>query len=397
MPSSTLTAAVRRFPLLGRPRPDCPALPLRIQEIADAVEAARQKADHAMEDAAHALNKAALIASDSGMTELARHLCWQHINTYRCVGRPLTVLEARFLLEPVLNLARLQIRTDQGTPALRLLESMFYAVTRRCDLVVAKQAIPLTHLVGDREDRRLLHQWMWLQLVGEGVRALALSGRWEAAAEHAQHHNGIGKHLMEGRQAEIIAQCLRGDRAQARLLIAESATTEPWERDIACCLQLMCLGGSAERTAPTGAEPHVVNAIARYVGSSHMANYASYRARLGLTIATLVHDVSPSRVSALLGQIAEDAIRSADGYAARDVLGFREPIKGITDDQRTQLGLLATNSGLGIGTLPGPSLHRLTTIADEATAVLEAALTQTNPDTSTAATAAPHIGDPTRH
>lgn len=86
MPSSTLTAAVRRFPLLGRPQPDCPALPLRIQEIADAVETARQKADHAMEDAAHALNKAALIASDSGMTELARHLCWQHINTYRCVG-----------------------------------------------------------------------------------------------------------------------------------------------------------------------------------------------------------------------------------------------------------------------------------------------------------------------
>jgi hypothetical protein len=52
------------------------ALPLHIQEITDAVDTARQKAEHGMTDAAHALNKAALIASDSGMTDLARHLCW---------------------------------------------------------------------------------------------------------------------------------------------------------------------------------------------------------------------------------------------------------------------------------------------------------------------------------
>ena len=63
--------------------------------------------------------------------------------TYRHVGRPLTVFEARYLLEPVLNLARLQIRTDQGNAALRLLESMFQAVTRRSDLVVADQTLPL--------------------------------------------------------------------------------------------------------------------------------------------------------------------------------------------------------------------------------------------------------------
>src|SRR5204863_8370932 len=45
MPDATL-AAVRRFPLLGRPRPICPALPLRIQEITDAVDTAAQKAEH---------------------------------------------------------------------------------------------------------------------------------------------------------------------------------------------------------------------------------------------------------------------------------------------------------------------------------------------------------------
>jgi len=158
MPPKPLASVVRRFPLLDRPRPDCPALPLRVQEVVAAVDGARQKEHDAMADAAHALNKAALIASDSGMIDVAEHLCWQHIDAYRRAGRPLTILEARYLLEPVLNLARLQIRADQGTTALRLLESMFQAITRRWDLIVGEQTLPLANLVGDEQDRRELRQ-----------------------------------------------------------------------------------------------------------------------------------------------------------------------------------------------------------------------------------------------
>jgi hypothetical protein len=374
MPSPTLTAAVRRFPLLGRPRPECPALPLRIQEIADAVDAARHKAEHGLSDAAHALNKAALIASDSGMTDLARHLCWQHIDTYRRVGRPLTVLEARHLLEPVLNLARLQIRTDQRTAALHLLESMFQAVTRHEDLLVEDQTLPLAHLTGDQQDRRQLRQWVWLQLVGEGVRALALAGRWKQAAGHARRYNGIGDHLMEGRQAEIIAHCVHGDLAKARVVLARSATTEPWEQDIASCLQMMSSEPSNELTVPTATVTTVAEAVVRYTGRARMTGYDSYHARLGLAIATLANTVSPGLTTVLLGQVAQDAIDSADGYAARDVLGFREPIAGITDDQRSHLSRLATQAGLGVGILPQPILQRLAASTDEAAAVLDSAL-----------------------
>jgi hypothetical protein len=376
MPASPLTAAVRRFPLLGRPRPDCPALPLRIQEIADAVDTARHKADHGTADAAHALNKAALITSDAGMPDLAGHLCWQHIDTYRRAGRPLTILEARYLLEPVLNLARLQIRTDQGTAALRLLESMYDAVTRRCDLVVAAQTLPLANLLGEPADQRQLRQWVWLQLVGEGVRALALAGRWNDAAEHARHHHGIGDHLMEGRQAKIIGLCLRGERAQALKLLTESVITQPWEQNIAGCLHLMCLQNDDE--PPIDTAVLVAAAVRLYERCTGTANYASYQARLGLTIATLAQTISPSTATTLLGHVAQNAISSADGYAARDVLGFREPIEGITDDQRSRLNHLATESGLGVGTLPQPLLRRLTALADEAAAVLDAALTATN-------------------
>jgi hypothetical protein len=63
--SPTIRGAVRRFPLLGRPRPACPALTDRVAEVVEAADAATQQADNGMAEAAHALNKAALIASDS--------------------------------------------------------------------------------------------------------------------------------------------------------------------------------------------------------------------------------------------------------------------------------------------------------------------------------------------
>jgi hypothetical protein len=40
MNPTTLATTVRRLPLLGRPRPACPSLPERVQEIADIANAA---------------------------------------------------------------------------------------------------------------------------------------------------------------------------------------------------------------------------------------------------------------------------------------------------------------------------------------------------------------------
>ena len=358
-------AAVRRFPLLGRPRPTCPALPLRIQEITDAVDTAVKKADHGIPDAAHALNKAALVASDCGIPHLAEHLCWRHIDAYRRVQRPLTVLEARYMLEPVLNLARLQIRADQGTNAVHLLEAMYQAVTRRCDLLIGEHILPVASIVGEQHDRRQLREWAWLQLIGDGVRALALAGRWADAAAHARAYNGIGVHLMEGRQAAVIARCVKGDLTQGRALLAQSTPTQPWEHEVAACLHML----STEPLDPL-LEHHLTTAITRFTARAPMTGYASYRARLGLTIVTLACPVRPDLATNLLGQVAEEAINSTDGYAARDVLGFREPIDGITQHQHNDLTRLAAGAGFDIGTLPESTLQRLITAVDDATTVL---------------------------
>ena len=56
------------------------------------------------------------------------------------------------------------------------------------------------------------------------------------------------------------------------------------------------------------------------------------------------------------------------------MLGFREPIDGITDRQHRDLTRLASESGLGVGTLPEPTLQRLTTAANDAVTVLDSAL-----------------------
>jgi hypothetical protein len=141
----------------------------------------------------------------------------------------------------------------------------------------------------------------------------------------------------------------------------------------------MCLQAGDEPTAPIGSVPLLTAAVARYDGSNGTANYASYRARLGLTIATLANNISASTATALLTRVAENAISSADGYAARDVLGFRDPVEGITEAQRCNLRRLAAEAGLGIGTLPESLLQRLTATSDEAAAVLDAALTARRP------------------
>ncbi|TNH23107.1 hypothetical protein FHG89_27735 [Micromonospora orduensis] len=366
---ASVAAALRYFPLLGRPRPDCPALPLRLKEIADSAETAIQKREHGMPDAAHTLNKAALIASDAGMTDLARKLCWRHINAYRRKGRPLSILEARYMLEPVLNLARLQIRADHGAPALRLLEAMYDAVTHRTDLIVDDHALPTATLDGEAGERRKLREWVWLQLLGEGIRILALSNRWADAAALAQKHNGIGGHLMEGRQAAIIAACIHGKPDQGRELLGSSTLTQPWEHQVAACLNLIC-------AAPTGAgaSHHLLTAIENLATPIPAPNYASYRTRLGLATAILASPTRAELAADILHRTAQRAIESKDGYAARDILAFRESIGGITPDQRTDLRRTAADAGLAPAGLPDEGLEQVSRLAVLAESALDAAL-----------------------
>ncbi|WP_246002470.1 hypothetical protein [Allorhizocola rhizosphaerae] len=66
----------------------------------------------------------------------------------------------------VLNLARLQIRADQGTPALKLLEAMHQAISHHTDLTIGEHVLPTANLTGEQAERRKLREWVWLQVIG---------------------------------------------------------------------------------------------------------------------------------------------------------------------------------------------------------------------------------------
>jgi hypothetical protein len=208
MDEATLVAASRRFPLLSRPRPACPSLAKRVDEIAQVAHSIRAGDADVLTNATYVLNKAALIASDSGDARLARDLCWQQINIFRDAGPTLSVTNVGHMLAPVLNLARLSIRSGGGNDAVNLLENMLRAIKERSDLEVDGRVLPIAGMVGTRDEHRRLYEWAWKACISDGVRALALQSRWDEAVQHAERHRGIGLHLMEGRQAAIVAACL---------------------------------------------------------------------------------------------------------------------------------------------------------------------------------------------
>ncbi|GAB1819628.1 hypothetical protein [Herbidospora sp. RD11066] len=342
MNATTLDAVVRRFPLLGRPRPACPSLVEQVEEVAG-IAAAASGVDR-LAEGAHALNKAALVLSDCGLHQEARDLCWRHINVYRQAST-LSALQARYLLEPVINLARLQLRESNGDRALHLLEAVYQAVTKGSELVVDGHALPVGDLVGTREEHQKLREWVWLQYIGEGIRALTLSGRWDEAAMHAAEHRGIGLHLMEGRQVAIIAPLLHGDLHTARKLLEESTPAYPWERQVFSCLTVMCGDQTARR-----------DMVERFHDTEPAPGYASFRARLGLAVVTLLGDDDPSETRHVFTRVIAEAIQAGDGYAARDVLGHR---LRMSDLEREALSGLVTASGLGARAVPAPLLDLL--------------------------------------
>ena len=97
---------VQRFPLVARFRPPCLPLPARVRGLVELADTAVKKSDQGLASAVY--NQAALIASDLGLPDLAREMFHQHAAYLHAC--PLSGMSAIRGLEPVVNLARLQIR-----------------------------------------------------------------------------------------------------------------------------------------------------------------------------------------------------------------------------------------------------------------------------------------------
>ena len=333
----------RRFPLVARPRPACPPLADRVREISDLAHAAER--DSKVNSATVALNRAALIASDCGMPDLARALCWRHTEVF-LRAQPLGGQEARYALEPLVNLARLRIRDGDGDGAYLLLDSLNEAVRSKSEAVIDGRTVSFHHLTNSTADHRQVCQWLWTVLLGDGARALATAGRWDRARAHAERHHGVGQRLFDGRQVEVLGRCLVGQPTAALEFLNNSTLSEDWERPVAACLAVLCLTAAGD--CPV--DP-IETMVEYYLALDTAPELAVFRARLGLAVL----DLSPHpQQTEAFRRLIHEATAYSDGYVARDVLAHPACRKQMNQDELCRLTATVVSAGLGTGNIPAP-------------------------------------------
>ncbi|WP_454852297.1 hypothetical protein [Promicromonospora soli] len=367
------------FPLVARPRPGCPSLSQRIDDIAEAGRAASTADDTAgaLTAATRALNRAVLIAADCGDPGLARGLCRRHIDAYAGQPRALTTIEATRMLGPAINLARL--RAGRGPDGVVTgLGLLLRAARDQVPYTIEGATLPLGNVHGSVAERRTMVNLVRSHLVVAGTTGLATASRWSDAVDVARAYGGIGRRLLEGRQTLILDRVTAGDLPTARGLIDQTVPQDAWERAVIACLTALC-------AAPQLRHEAMMVMLDQYRTSAHGTvpgdGDEHFRARHGLAVATIATSGAPGADLAVrragedvAAQVVEQATESLDGYTAREVLRHRVTSRVATYQQHTSLARIVERSGLAGGTLIGKTRQRLTTAVEQALAAVRQAL-----------------------
>lgn len=328
MTGPELPAAIRYLPLVPRPRPA--ALPLQ-QRLTDLDALLRQAAhtsdaDEGMARACEVMNKAALLASDTGHPDLAAALCWRQYEAF-LPAVPLTVKAATFALQPLVNLARLAIRTGNPSDAYTLLESLLAAAAQGEPAQLLGRTCPVGGLVACAAERAELRRFLWAVLLADGTRALCAAGRWQDAVDYLHRYNGIGTRLLDGRQVAVLAALHRTDPETAARLLATTDCTQAWEHAVAACLTTAThLVSRQNSSAATTAMVDAVLYLPPTPGGTVFA------ARLGV----LACELAPEH-RALVNHVLFAVLQSDDAHAATTVLDSPVVAPKLAKDQRQAL------------------------------------------------------------
>ncbi|WNV90242.1 hypothetical protein [Umezawaea sp. Da 62-37] len=347
------TDPATRFPLLPRPKPPGRPLTLRVAEVHDLALAAvdGHPDDERLTNAAEAFNKAALIASDCGLPDLARQWCWQQFDRFAAVA-PLTAKAAKLALQPIVNLGRLASRNGDGDGAYEIYETAYHALNSQESVMINGRQVDLGHLATTTQDRQVLRKFLWTVLLADGTRALTQAGRWQDALQHIEHHKGLGRRMLDGRQVVILARSGLGHTDTALAMLDDSTPVEPWEEAVLTCLRTLCLR-SANRTADTSSAMMVTAYLCLPAQPEHIA----FRSRLGLAVVDLA--VIPAHRAQVAGQVIREALSIADANVASEVLGFAPCRSAMTTADARVLSSVVRESGFRQGMMPVELLHNL--------------------------------------
>lgn len=358
---TTLVSLARRFPLVRRRTAACGQLAERVEDVAQAAYTLSINPARTAERATYALNSAALLASDCKRPELAVDLCWRQVEIYTAQSAPLTVPAAMAMLGPVTNIARLRALSGQTDSAISLLTQLLRAVRTGGRTTIEGHVLRLDQVEGAVEDRRALVRWTWGRLLTDGIKALALVGRWSDAARLVTTYNGLGDRLTEPRQAMVLASLLDGDLPAARRHLTEATPGNLWEHEVGSCLAVLTTTPQARAEAARA----MVDAFRR---GSPQEGYVAHRARHGVTVALLARATENPHADDMVRQVADEAIGTLDGYAAREVL--RHADWGLSEQDHGRLERIMERSGLTGGRLTGQMLTKLQNAADSAASTL---------------------------
>ena len=356
MPDAPTIAA--RFPLVARKRPPAKPLDTRVMRLVGLAETAHR--EHDPEKASMVFNGAALVASDCADAELAELWCHRHANLYLSRA-PLNGYTARFALEPVVNLARLRIRAGDGESAHRLLTDLYHAVVNNDPIVISGLEIHPRQLPAEAEEREQIANWLRTVLLSDGTRALTITGRWTDAMTHVQRYDGLGATLRDGRQVAVVAHLIHGNTPAATAVLDQTTIEHPWEELIRDLLYIWSSAtvGDRSRIDHRGL-------IGRASNMTSGSGLSVFRTRLILTVLDLSPGIFTTVAAGLIDRLATEVVREQDGNAARDLLNH----PAIGPERYGPLRQMINASGLGLGHLPEPARHTLSSALDQAATVI---------------------------
>ncbi|WP_308369291.1 MULTISPECIES: hypothetical protein [unclassified Streptomyces] len=336
-------AIAQRFPLVARPRPACLPLRQRVQALTELAATAVKRGDPSV--ASTIYNRAALIASDVGAAATARAMCHQHAGAYLHAA-PLPGSAAIRALEPIVNLARLQLRAGQADEGRQCLLALFDAVTNGHPVEVDGIAVP-ADLVANPADRHEVRTWLWSVVLADGTRALTATGRWAEALVHVETHRGVGQRMLDGRQVAVLAALTSGNGLEASSLLAHASPGEAWEQAVTDYLSVLC-----HRVSGRPWRRSLRDLVTAYVERPDRDDMAVFDTRLGLAVLDVVDSAKDPVAHLVVTELHRRTIKATDGYVAREALAHPLFTALATDREKQECRVLLDACSLETGALP---------------------------------------------
>ncbi|MGW1729181.1 hypothetical protein ACWCQK_40895 [Streptomyces sp. NPDC002306] len=344
-------ALAQRFPLIARPRPACLPLPQRIHKLSELADTAAMTGDPSV--ASTVYNQAALIASDVGAADTARAICHQHAAAY-LHATPLTARAAIHALEPVINLARLQLRAGHADNGCQYLRALFDAVTTGSAVHVEDVTVP-ADLVENADDRQEIRAWLWTVILADGTRALTTAGRWTEAFDHVQAHHGVGLRMLDGRQVAVLAALKSGDNVAASDLLTTTAAGEAWECAVTDCLTVLC-----HRTSGRPWRRALQNLVTTYLARPDQDDLAVFDTVFGLALLDMLDATEVPTARLMVAELHRRTARTSNGRTAREILKHPLFTALATQQEVQECRALLRTCALGTGTLQEEQRNQLT-------------------------------------